>query len=96
VLFVYCVPVALEAHKFLSQLKKKRPIIGEDGTEDGWEECVGARLLAMCLASSFFNFSNRYVDYLFPDESGSMASLKILEAARAWKKQKAAAEEGAQ
>lgn len=37
----------------------------------------------------------RYVDYLFPDESGSMASLKILEAARAWKKQKASAEEGA-
>jgi hypothetical protein len=34
----------------------------------------------------------RYVDYLFPDESGSMASLKILEAARAWKKQKAAEE----
>jgi hypothetical protein len=24
----------------LSQLKKKRPVIGEDGTEDGWEECV--------------------------------------------------------
>lgn len=23
-----------------SQLKKKRPVIGEDGTEDGWEECV--------------------------------------------------------
>ena len=42
-----------------------------------------------------FTLVCRYVDYLFPDESGSMASLKILEAARAWKKQKASAEEGA-
>jgi hypothetical protein len=25
------------------QLKKKRPIIGDDGTEDGWEECVGVQ-----------------------------------------------------
>ena len=31
-----------------SQLKKKRPIIGEDGTEDGWEECVGALLRSVC------------------------------------------------
>ena len=43
---------------------------------------------------SVFYVVCRYVDYLFPDESGSMASLKILEAARAWKKQKASAEEG--
>ena len=48
------------------------------------------------LSLSCSNASCRYVDYLFPDESGSMASLKILEAARAWKKQKASAEEGAQ
>jgi crooked neck len=31
-----------------SQLKKKRPVIGEDGTEDGWEECVGALLRSVC------------------------------------------------
>jgi len=84
----------------LSQLKKKRPVIGEDGAEDGWEECVGA---LFCSAASlcavlggFFDLWFRYVDYLFPDESGSMASLKILEAARAWKKQKASADEGTQ
>jgi hypothetical protein len=50
-----------------------------------------------CAGSAYFQFFHsvcRYVDYLFPDESGSMASLKILEAARAWKKQKASAEEG--
>ena len=28
----------------------------------------------------FVDLAFRYVDYLFPDESGSMASLKILEA----------------
>lgn len=50
-------------------------------------------LSRLCLSCS--NASRRYVDYLFPDESGSMASLKILEAARAWKKQKAS-EEGSQ
>ncbi len=77
------------------QLKKKRPIIGEDGTEDGWEECVGVLLLSLFVCCEVF-LAFRYVDYLFPDESGSMSSLKILEAARAWKKQKAVADEGAQ
>ena len=77
------------------QLKKKRPIIGEDGTEDGWEECVGALPCRLArVLSLHLTLRGRYVDYLFPDESGSMASLKILEAARAWKKQKAAEEGG--
>ena len=46
------------------------------------------------ICSRLCDVERRYVDYLFPDESGSMASLKILEAARAWKKQKAAEEGG--
>ena len=55
----------------------------------------GKSALACRLSTlSVFHVVCRYVDYLFPDESGSMASLKILEAARAWKKQKAAEEGG--
>lgn len=54
------------------------------------------RCFIMLCEVLFVDLAFRYVDYLFPDESGSMASLKILEAARAWKKQKASADEGAQ
>ena len=50
--------------------------------------------LFACVLALHLTLRGRYVDYLFPDESGSMASLKSLEAARAWKKQKAAEEGG--
>jgi crooked neck len=36
------------------QLKKKRPIIGEDGTEDGWEEYASLQLLHLLICSLLF------------------------------------------
>ena len=49
------------------RIKKKRPIVGEDGEAAGWEE---------------------FYDYVYPEEEAKAPSLKILEMAQKWKKQK--------
>ena len=56
--------------KMPKRVKKRRPVLGEEGEAAGWEE---------------------YYDYVFPDDAGAkQPSLKLLEAAYAWKKAKAA------
>ena len=59
--------VALVVGRMPKRLKKKRPVVGDDGEELGWEE---------------------YMDYIFPEEEAKAPSLKILEMAHKWKKQK--------
>jgi len=59
--------VALVDGRMPKRLKKKRPMVGEDGEQVGWEE---------------------YIDYTFPEEMAKAPSLKILEMAHKWKKQK--------
>lgn len=41
----------------------------------------------------FFYRFEEYTDYIFPEETGMAPNLKILEAARLWKKQKIAEED---
>jgi len=53
--------------KMPKRVKKRRPVLGEEGEAAGWEE---------------------YYDYIFAEEEAAAPSLKILDMARKWKKQK--------
>lgn len=55
------------------RIKKKRPVVGDDGEAAGWEE---------------------FYDYVYPEEEAKAPSLKILEMAQKWKRQKTGGEEG--
>lgn len=53
--------------KMPRRIKKRRKVIDEDGTEQGWEEIY---------------------DYIFPEDESNKPNLKLLAAAKNWKKQK--------
>lgn len=59
--------VAAVERRMPKRVKRKRPLLLEDGSQAGMEE---------------------YFDYIFPEEQAAVPSLKILEAAYKWKRQK--------